>query len=305
VSNFLKSIFGGKDKEDRQDSTSLETSEIPTQPYSPVASNSPSSKLKSTPTPFNVGIGSSIGLQRDHNEDSLYSMSAIMVSNSSNLPMGLYIVADGMGGHLHGEIASEVAVDTMAKIVIPKLLSLSLDNPSVDHAETVQDILSEGMGAAHEAILEQAPGGGSTLTGMLILGDHMSIAHIGDSRAYQIDSDGNSKVLTTDHSLVQRLQELGQISSDEAAVHPQRNVLYRALGQAEPVSAEFITAPVPASGYLVLCSDGLWGMISDAKMVEIITTAASPQQASQELVDAANTAGGPDNISVIIIELSG
>ena len=305
MSKFLKSIFSGKDEEDHEDPTSLEASELPTQPYPSKESNRSPSKLKSTPTPFNVGIGSSIGLQRDHNEDSLYSMSAIMVSNSTNLPMGLYIVADGMGGHLHGEIASEVAVGAMAKVVIPKLLSLSLDNPSADHAETVQNILNEGMGTAHEAILEQAPGGGSTLTGMLILGDRMSIAHIGDSRAYQIDSDNNAQVLTTDHSLVQRLQELGQISSDEAAVHPQRNVLYRALGQAEPVSAQFITAPVPSTGYLVICSDGLWGMVSDANMVDIITKAASPQQASQELVDAANAAGGPDNISVIIIELSG
>jgi protein phosphatase len=131
----------------------------------------------------------------------------------------------------------------------------------------------------------------------------MSIAHIGDSRAYQIDADSNSQVLTTDHSLVQRLQELGQISSDEAAVHPQRNVLYRALGQADPISAEFVTAPIPSSGYLVLCSDGLWGVVSDDKMVDIITTAASPQQASQELVEAANAAGGPDNISVIVIEI--
>jgi serine/threonine protein phosphatase PrpC len=303
VSKFLKSIFGGKDQADREEPTSMEASELPTQPYPSKSSSSSPPKLISTPTPYTVGIGSSIGLQRDHNEDALYVMTAIMVSNSTNLPMGLYIVADGMGGHLHGEKASEVAVDAMVKVVISELLSSSLENPSVDHAETIQNVLGEGMRAAHEAILEQAPGGGSTLTGLLIRKDQMSIAHIGDSRAYQIDADSNSQVLTTDHSLVQRLQELGQISSDEAAVHPQRNVLYRALGQADPISAEFVTAPIPSSGYLVLCSDGLWGVVSDDKMVDIITTAASPQQASQELVEAANAAGGPDNISVIVIEI--
>ena len=163
--------------------------------------------------------------------------------------------------------------------------------------------MSDGIHSAHEAILEQAPGGGTTLTGLLILNDQLTIAHIGDSRAYHINSEGNPKVLTTDHSLVKRLQDLGQITSDEAAVHPQRNVLYRALGQAEKIDEELITSPIPSSGYLVICSDGLWGLVSDSEMVEIITTAGSLQHASQKLIQAANAAGGPDNITVIIIQI--
>ncbi len=253
--------------------------------------------------PYTVGIGNSIGLQRDHNEDALFAMTTIMVSNNISLPMSLYIVADGMGGHLHGEKASEVAVLAMASSVLSNLFSFTVDNPNEKREEAIQELMEGGMRSAHQAIHQQAPGGGSTLTGLLILQDQMTIAHIGDSRAYQIDPEGDVQVLTTDHSLVKRLQDLGQITPDEAAIHPQRNVLYRALGQAEPIDAEVITSPVPSSGYLMLCSDGLWGVVSDNEMVEIITAAVSPQEASQRLLEAANTAGGPDNISVIIIEI--
>jgi serine/threonine protein phosphatase PrpC len=303
VSNLFKSIFGRKDESEGEDSLSRGTSDLPTQPSQEHTTSSSATKSSSPRSPFTYGISSSIGVQRDHNEDSLYAMSTIMVSNRIDLPMGLFIVADGMGGHLHGEIASEVAVEAMTSAVIPTLLSISVDNRLEDHKNSVQKLMSDGIHSAHQAILDQAPGGGSTLTGLLILDDQLTIAHIGDSRAYHITSDGTPKVLTTDHSLVQRLQDLGQITSDEAAVHPQRNVLYRALGQAEKIDEELITNPIPSSGLLVICSDGLWGLVSDSDMVATIRTAGSLQHASQKLIQAANAAGGPDNISVIIIQI--
>jgi serine/threonine protein phosphatase PrpC len=302
VSKFLKNMLSGKDKEEGEETASLESVDQPTQPYVSQKSNSSSEKSSSSQTPFVFGVGSSIGLQREHNEDALFAMSTIMVSNNSNLPTGLFIVADGMGGHLHGEKASEVAVEAMAKAVISNLLSLSPDDPIQDQVKSIKIIMGQGMHSAHKAILEQAPGGGSTLTGLLIHQNQMTIAHIGDSRAYRIDTNSNAEVLTTDHSLVKRLQDLGEITSAEAAVHPQRNILYRALGQVEPINAELITAPIPSPGYLLLCSDGLWGVVSDSRMVEIITTTDSAQAACHELLEAANAAGGPDNISVVIIK---
>ena len=303
MSEFLKSIFGSSGTADPEDSASFESSDLPTQPYSSQPSSRYPPKMTAIRNPYIVGIGNSVGLQRDHNEDALFAMTTNMVSNNISLLTGLYIVADGMGGHLHGEKASEVAVHAMASSVLSNLFSFTVDNPNEVREEAIQELMEEGMRSAHQAILQQAPGGGSTLTGLLILQDQMTIAHIGDSRAYQIVPEKDVQVLTTDHSLVKRLQDLGQITSDEAAIHPQRNVLYRALGQAEPIDAEVITSPVPSSGYLMLCSDGLWGVVSDNEMVEIITTADSPQEASQKLLEAANTAGGPDNISVIIIEI--
>ncbi len=305
MSDFLKNILGSKGETESGGSSEQGTSDLPTQPNSSQPNSASPLKSINIPPQFTVGLVNSIGLQREHNEDALFAMTTYFISNNSSLPFGLYIIADGMGGHLHGEKASEVAIHAMAFGVISKLLPSIQDAPIGNPSDTVQDIMKEGVQAAHQAIIEQAPGGGSTLTGILLLGDQMTIAHIGDSRAYAIDPQGNENLLTTDHSLVKRLVELGQITSDEAAIHPQRNVLYRALGQAEMVDADLISAPIPKSGYLVICSDGLWGLVPEDEMANIITSASSPQSASQSLLEAANTAGGPDNISVIIIEISG
>ena len=250
-----------------------------------------------------VGIGHSEGKQRDHNEDSLFTLTSTLFSDEIHLPFGLYIVADGMGGHQHGEIASGIAVRAMASLVINEVYSPLISLPPTNPAESLQEIMRKGIQAAHLAILKQTPGGGTTLTGVLILGDQMTIAHVGDSRAYTIYPDGRIQVLTRDHSLVKRLVELGQITSAEAAVHPQRNVLYRALGQGEPIDAEIITVPSPKSGYVLLCSDGLWGVVAEQEVFDLVTSAPSPAQACQSLVATANAAGGPDNITAILIRL--
>jgi protein phosphatase len=139
----------------------------------------------------------------------------------------------------------------------------------------------------------------------LILGEQITLAHVGDSRAYHIDKDGQMEVLTRDHSLVRRLEELGQITHEEAAVHPQRNVLYRALGQGEPFDPDIKTMHVPGGGHLLICSDGLWGVISEADIKTIVTGHLQLDEACQALVDAANAAGGPDNITAILVRLPG
>ena len=250
-----------------------------------------------------VGIGHSAGMQRDHNEDALFALTSNLISDETYLPFGLYIVADGMGGHKHGEIASGIAVRAMASHVIHEIYSPLISLPPTKSSESVQEVMRKGIQAAHLAILKQTPGGGTTLTGVLVLGDQMTIAHVGDSRAYILHPDGRIQVLTRDHSLVKRLVELGQITSAEAAVHPQRNVLYRALGQGEPIDAEIITTPSPKSGYVLLCSDGLWGVVAEQEVFDLVTSAPSPAQACQSLVAAANAAGGPDNITAVLIHL--
>jgi serine/threonine protein phosphatase PrpC len=253
--------------------------------------------------PYQVGIGSSIGMQRDINEDALFALSANLVSNSASIPMGLYIVADGMGGHVSGEKASELATQAMVKQILPELTPPILGLVEQYEADELKEVMAEGIRAAHLSIQAGAPGGGSTLTGLLLIEDWMAIAHIGDSRAYLFNVMQDPKVLTTDHSLVKRLEDLGQITADEAAIHPQRNVLYRALGQVEQVEAELISTRIPPGGYIALCSDGLWGAVPDQEIWRIIQSAADPQAACDLLLAAANAAGGPDNISVIIIKL--
>jgi protein phosphatase len=208
-----------------------------------------------------------------------------------------------MGGHEHGEEASGVAVRAMAGYVTSKLYSPLMELPPESPGESIQQVMQDGIQSAHRTIVQHAPGGGTTLTALLILGEQMTIAHVGDSRAYAFHLDKRIQVLTRDHSLVNRLVELGQLTSAEAVAHPQRNVLYKALGQGEPVDAEVISAPLPRSGFLMLCSDGLWGVIPDDQITDIIFSSQSPNQACQDLVTLANEAGGPDNISVILLQL--
>jgi serine/threonine protein phosphatase PrpC len=109
-------------------------------------------------------------------------------------------------------------------------------------------------------------------------------------------------VMTNDHSLVKRLLDLGQINEEEAKNHPNKNVLYRALGQSEPFRPDIQTTPIPRPGYIMICSDGLWGSVSDEEIFRIITSNETPSFACGQLVDAANEAGGPDNISVVLVK---
>jgi protein phosphatase len=169
--------------------------------------------------------------------------------------------------------------------------------------ESIQDVMRSAIGEAQRAVTQAAPGSGTTLTAALVLGQQMTIGHVGDSRAYAIHPYGGGETLTRDHSLVKRLEELGQISAEEAAVHPQRNVLYRALGQGEVLEPDIFTAPFPQSGYLLLCSDGLWSVLADGTIFKLVYSSKDLQSACQSLVEAANEAGGPDNISVIVVQL--
>lgn len=246
--------------------------------------------------------GQSIGRQRDHNEDALFALSVTLADNSRELPFGIFIIADGMGGHQHGEIASSVAARVMAEYMINKLYSPILGSGSEGMSDSIQEIMENGVREAQRAVVRAAPGGGTTLTAALVLGEQVTIAHVGDSRAYFVFPDGRMQAITQDHSLVRRLQDLGQITEKEALVHPQRNVLYRALGQNEPFRPDVNTHPLPKPGFMMICSDGLWGVVPEQELFRIITTAKSPAMACHDMVEAANAAGGPDNISVVLVE---
>jgi PPM family protein phosphatase len=255
------------------------------------------------PSQFIVGCAQSVGLQRDHNEDALFTLTTNLASDDVQLPFGLYIVADGMGGHQYGEVASGLAVRAVSNMVIRKLfMPIYSTRPSSPNA-SILEILNEAIQDAHHVVTREAPGGGTTMTAVLIMGEQMTVAHVGDSRAYLITPEGEFRPLTRDHSLVKRLVELGQITTDEAAYHPQRNVLYRALGQGEPVEADINTSPVPSNNHLLICSDGLWGVVPEAELLRLILDSSSPQEACQRMIDAANAAGGPDNITAILVRL--
>lgn len=257
------------------------------------------------PIQFLVASGQSVGHQRELNEDSLFTLSTTTSGNSSNPPFGLFIIADGMGGHQYGEIASNTAVRVISGYVMKKFHNSLFTLPTQPVDESLQEILQTAMLEAQRAVLREAPGSGTTVTAALVLGQQLTIAHVGDSRGYLLYNEQRMESITRDHSLVKRLEELGQITPSEAATHPQRNVLYRAVGQGDTFEADIVTTPFPIGGYLLLCSDGLWGLVSDEEMSRIVYSAPTIQRACQTLVAAANAAGGPDNISAILVQLLG
>lgn len=255
-----------------------------------------------TPAQVLVGSGQSTGKQRDHNEDTLLMFNAIVADGGIDMPFGVFIIADGMGGHLHGEAASNAAARAMADTLVRKMYLPILGITDRGFQQSIQETLEEGVRNAHQAVIIRAPGGGTTLTTALLMGDQVSIAHVGDSRAYFLFPDGRVQVITQDHSLVRRLVELGQLSEADAQSHPQRSVLYRAIGQSEPYRADIQTLPAPRPGYLMICSDGLWGVVSEADIFRIIKNSNTPSDACKAMVEAANEAGGPDNISIILVQ---
>lgn len=254
------------------------------------------------PAQLVVGSAQSTGKQRDHNEDTIFTLNSVLADGASELPFGIFIVADGMGGHQHGEIASGAAARAFADYLIRRLYLPFLNGDSDSQPESLLEVMENGVREAQHAVTRKAPGGGTTLTAALVLGEQVTLAHVGDSRAYFIYPDGRIQAITQDHSLVRRLLELGQITEDEAKIHPNRNVLYRALGQSDPFRPDIHTHPLPQPGYMLLCSDGLWGVVSDTEIFRIVSGAKDLSMACHELVEAANAGGGPDNISVVLAQ---
>lgn len=245
------------------------------------------------------------GMVRSNNQDAIFGM-VVSSTTDDDLPdMGAFVVADGMGGHQEGERASAIAVQVVADHIIDHILRPLLDDRlNEPDRMPLADVLRVAVQDANDAVNEQIPEGGTTMTATVILGDLAYVAHVGDSRAYLITDEGMEQI-TRDHSLVQRLIELDQLTVEEAAEHPQRNVLYRAIGQSENLDVDVITRRLPPRGRLLLCTDGLWNMVPEATIEDVVRRHSDPQRACHELVEMANDRGGPDNISVIIVQMPG
>lgn len=300
--DFFRKIFGKKDTVGKP---SVAGENVVTAPLSEVQLQTIKSMAfnRYEPPQLLVASGQSVGRQRELNEDSLFSLTTTVAGNNSNPPFGLFIIADGMGGHQYGEVASNVAIRTISGYVLKKFHNTLFNLPALPLDESLQEIAQAAVMEAQRAVLREAPGSGTTVTAALVLGQQLTISHVGDSRAYLLYNEQRMEAVTRDHSLVRRLEELGQITSAEAAVHPQRNVLYRALGQGETLEPDVVTTPFPVGGYLLLCSDGLWGVVPEDEIRKTVYEAPTIQRACQNLITAANGAGGPDNISAILVQL--
>lgn len=249
------------------------------------------------------GQATDVGLVRTNNQDAAYSFFSTNRSADERPDFGLFVVADGMGGHQDGEKASALTARTVATHVLSTIL-VPLMAGVTENQEPITETLTAAIEKANGEVIRQVPDGGTTVTSMVIIGDLAYIAHVGDSRLYLLNKDSIEQ-LTRDHSLVQRLIELDQLTIAEAAEHPNKNILYRALGQNETIEVDTLTRRLPPKSRLLLCSDGLWNVVEDKEIVEIVKQTANPQEACNKLIALANTRGGGDNVTVVLLHMPG
>jgi protein phosphatase len=205
----------------------------------------------------------------------------------------LFAVADGMGGHRGGEVASSLALETVRGLF-----------------EEGEGSLTEQVERANRAVFERSQtdravaGMGTTLTAALVQGDRARLAHVGDSRAYLL-RDGELHLLTEDHTLVHRMVQEGEITPDEAETHPHRSILTRALGVDDALDVDEGMVALRGGDRLLLCTDGLTAMVRDGEIRAILAETPDAREAADRLVRAANDAGGIDNITVVILDVAG
>jgi serine/threonine protein phosphatase PrpC len=247
-----------------------------------------------------AGAAQSIGKERKKNDDALLVFSGSSESVDHLSDFGLYCVADGLGGYEHGAKASAVAVRSLARSLTQGAILDLFATESAEALNSFEEMVTSAIQQANRDVRAKAEGGATTITTALIARDQVILGHVGDSRAYLVDADGMEQ-LTRDHSLVQQLVETGTITEEEAESHPQRNVLWNAMGKSIDIKVDTQAIQKPEGAYLLLCTDGLWGVISDEEMHAVIYDAGDPQVACDSLVAAANAAGGPDNVTVVAI----
>ncbi len=225
-----------------------------------------------------------VGQVREGNED------ALLIRD------GLFAVADGMGGHVAGEVASATALEQVE----------DLDGRVYQDADAAIAALRTAVVEANRTVsqlAEERPeyrGMGTTLTAAMVEGRRLHVAHVGDSRAYLLRDD-HLRQLTDDHTLVQHLVDEGQITATEAETHPQRSIITRAIGIGAEVEVDTITVDLRAGDQLLLCSDGLTGVVEDERIGELLRSGDPPQAVVDQLVQEANDGGGPDNITVVLL----
>ncbi len=251
---------------------------------------------------FAIGHCTDVGRTRSLNEDSLLTMHFAPEAESEGITSGLFAVADGMGGHTAGDVASQLIVQTIKRQANEDLHTLEKRENALNDP---RHWLESAVAAANQSVYEQRriadTDMGSTLVAALLVNNQATIANVGDSRAYLL-TETDIIQITTDHSLVERLVAAGQITSEEAIDHPQKNVIYRVIGDKPQTQVDLFQQHLANNQALLLCSDGLNGFVPDETIWRTWREAPTPQAACERLVDLANQAGGKDNITVVIVQ---
>lgn len=231
-----------------------------------------------------------IGRRRDMNQDYMYT---------STTPVGslpnLFVVADGMGGHNAGEYASRFTVDKMVEVI------------SQYRQQEPVAAMKEALTEANSQLLEEAgadpskSGMGTTVVAATVIGDLLHVANIGDSRLYVIDHEAIRQI-TRDHSLVEEMVRLGEMDKAAAKVHPDKNIITRAIGVTRELAVDFFEVELRPGDMILLCSDGLTNMVEDEEIKEIVMEQKNIVEKAEKLINTANENGGKDNITVVLIE---
>jgi serine/threonine protein phosphatase PrpC len=254
-----------------------------------------------------VGLCSEKGPDRVVNQDSLLALTLTSLYEGRATPaLGLFAVADGMGGHQAGEIASRIAVQVLAQEVTSRVLMAELGG-EVCLAETLADVLRESVEDANGQVFAAAQSSGddmgSTLTAALVRDELAVIANVGDGRAYHWHA-GMLRQVTTDHSVVERLVATGQITPEKASGHPQKGVLYRSLGDRAAVEVDIFSLTLAPGDRLLLCCDGVWRSLEGEGLEEAMLVESDPQRICDQVIRCALEAGADDNASVIVVAVT-
>ncbi len=241
------------------------------------------------------------GLARSHNED-CYEI---------DRARGLYLVADGMGGHRHGEVASRLAVDTIRGF-IDRVAGGDATLPTLPEPKLSRqgNLIKMAVRLAHDEVIRairddhRLAGMGTTVVALCLDGGLASVAHVGDSRAYLL-RDGAMRLLTQDHTWVNEQVSAGFLSHDQARTHPLKNVVTRALGGESRLEVDICEIEVEPGDLYLLCSDGLTTMLSDGEIERSAKADGSPREVCRALVEAANGKGGLDNVTVVALKIEG
>lgn len=242
-----------------------------------------------------------IGNTRARNEDSTFTFMTLSGGQTPTAPVAISVVADGMGGHADGHEASRIVSSYVGQYALSRVVLPIINGEAVK--DPIQDILKQSVVDASR-IIHTSSGrveGGTTLTAALIIQSRLYLAHIGDTRAYLITRD-KIQQLTKDHSIVQKLIDTGQITEEEAETHPHRNLLYRAV-TGDVIEIDFITRPLPKTGAILLCSDGLWGSVDDNTIHAVmLDNRLELNQKCNHLIKLALERGSTDNVTAIITQ---
>lgn len=238
------------------------------------------------------------GMVREHNEDA-YKLPSdtddAVLANKGHL----YVLADGMGGHQKGEVASAITIEIVNSEYYTSVIDIDQHRPE----NAIITALARAIEKANLEVMDATQGGGTTVVAAVLYHDTLVAMNVGDSRAYLLRNNQLHRI-SRDHSLVSRLVEMGKITEEEALSHPRRNVLYQALGQGSDVDIHIVQEKLQLNDAVILCSDGLWGEVGEQAIQEVLATAENPRVAIETLVEMANRTGGPDNITAIVIQVS-